>query len=411
MKAAIISKTAPNPFAEVAEVEVPPVSADRMLVRTVAVAANPTDWKHVEFLSKSGIIGCDASGIVERVGPEVKGFAPGDVVGMFDRGTVDFVRGKFAQYVLAAPDGCIKMEKASISDKVLSPGSYSSGKVDTFEALASVNLGLVTMSVVFSHSLGVSEKVDNSETYMLVWGGATASGILAVQIARLVYGLRVVTTCSGRNRDFLESLGAEVVDYREENVVEKVREIGGGRVKYVLDTVASEETHRLAAQCVASADASAAAVHGSAPSTYAAAPGASNGSASASANADASADAGTSASSASASANAAADAGVVFDSLLGLSQSSLPFPTNITFVRSLAYTALGEDVQLGQLYKCSPELIANHRHFWYNLLPPIMSQLRTAHLRVLPPGLESTNEALGLLKEGKVSAEKVVFRV
>jgi NADPH:quinone reductase-like Zn-dependent oxidoreductase len=61
------------------------VADDHMIVRTTALAINPTDWKHVGFEGEwsSEGLGCgfDYAGIVEHVGPAVtKGFKKGDRV-------------------------------------------------------------------------------------------------------------------------------------------------------------------------------------------------------------------------------------------------------------------------------------------------------------------------------------------
>lgn len=56
---------------------------DYILVRTTAVAVNPTDWKHIWDADQAGcvgcLVGCDYAGIVEEVGPAVtKPFKKGD---------------------------------------------------------------------------------------------------------------------------------------------------------------------------------------------------------------------------------------------------------------------------------------------------------------------------------------------
>ena len=56
---------------------------DYIIVRTTAVAVNPTDWKHVERADVLGCVGCrvgcDYAGVVEVVGPRVtRSFKKGD---------------------------------------------------------------------------------------------------------------------------------------------------------------------------------------------------------------------------------------------------------------------------------------------------------------------------------------------
>ena len=46
---------------------------------------------------------------------------------------------------------------------------------------------------------------------VLILGGSSGTGNVAIQLAKKM-GLRVVTTCSEKNREFVTSLGADEVD-------------------------------------------------------------------------------------------------------------------------------------------------------------------------------------------------------
>jgi len=76
---------------------------------------------------------------------------------------------------------------------------------------------------------------------ILVQGGAGGVGGFAVQLAAHA-GLRVITTASPRNFDWVRRLGAhEVIDYHTEDVVARVRALTGGRgVDAIVDTVSAE---------------------------------------------------------------------------------------------------------------------------------------------------------------------------
>ncbi|KAF4627764.1 hypothetical protein G7Y89_g10386 [Cudoniella acicularis] len=73
------------------EVSIPKLRDDYILVKVKAVALNPTDWKHVDFLASHGArIGCDYSGVVEEVGSKViKDFKKGDRVTGMVHGVLD----------------------------------------------------------------------------------------------------------------------------------------------------------------------------------------------------------------------------------------------------------------------------------------------------------------------------------
>lgn len=61
---------------------IPKLRDDYILVKTAAVALNPTDWKHIDELATPGAtVGCDYSGIVQEVGSAVsKDLKPGNRV-------------------------------------------------------------------------------------------------------------------------------------------------------------------------------------------------------------------------------------------------------------------------------------------------------------------------------------------
>jgi NADPH:quinone reductase-like Zn-dependent oxidoreductase len=67
---------------------IPKVSGDYMKVRTVSVALNPSDWKHIYFRADEGaVVGFDYAGYVEEVGPDVKKrYEVGDRVTGFTHG-------------------------------------------------------------------------------------------------------------------------------------------------------------------------------------------------------------------------------------------------------------------------------------------------------------------------------------
>lgn len=66
----------------------PKLPDDYLLIKTVAVAINPTDWTTLDAVGDNGtLVGCDFAGIVEEVGPAVtKKFQKGDRVAGFSHG-------------------------------------------------------------------------------------------------------------------------------------------------------------------------------------------------------------------------------------------------------------------------------------------------------------------------------------
>ena len=75
----------------------------------------------------------------------------------------------------------------------------------------------------------------------MIWSGATATGIVAIQVAKLVYNLKVITTASPRNHEYLKELGADfTLDYKDPKIVDKLKLLG--HIKFGLDTIATPQT-------------------------------------------------------------------------------------------------------------------------------------------------------------------------
>ena len=72
----------------IADAPIPEVTGDFIKVSTVAVALNPSDWKHIDWRADKGaVVGFDYAGYIEEVGPTVKKpFQKGDRVAGFTHG-------------------------------------------------------------------------------------------------------------------------------------------------------------------------------------------------------------------------------------------------------------------------------------------------------------------------------------
>jgi NADPH:quinone reductase-like Zn-dependent oxidoreductase len=165
----------------------PQLREDYVLVKPVAVALNPADWKHAAFgIANDGdLMGCDFSGIVEEIGPAVtKSFQKGDeVMGVAHGSNAEQPEdGAFAEYIVAKGDTLMKK-----------PANLS------FEKAATLSLGAITCGQgLFQKALKLQMPDDpvKSKTYVLIYGGSTATGALGIQFATLyatfVRGLIVV---------------------------------------------------------------------------------------------------------------------------------------------------------------------------------------------------------------------------
>lgn len=159
------------------DVDVPQLADDMILVRNIAVALNPIDAKFVGKLATPGAIaGMDFAGEVVAIGPKVSTAAPiqvgdrvcGAVPGMH---ALSPNVGAFAEFVGAVDITTMKIP------------SYMS-----FEAAASLGSGIGTIGMALFQSLnvpGTPKRPAEKSVHVLVYGGSTATGTLAIQLLKL----------------------------------------------------------------------------------------------------------------------------------------------------------------------------------------------------------------------------------
>ena len=179
-------------------------------------------------------------GTVVEVGPKVtKSFKKGDRVAGFTHGVnaVEKEDGCFAQYAVAKGDVQCKLPD-NLSD----------------EDAATLGVGVTTVGQGLYQSLGLplpgsGEKTDEP---LLVYGGSTATGSLAIQFA-VLSGCKVVTTCSPRNFPFVKALGAaEAFDYNDPDVSKKISEYTSDSVKLALDCISEGDSTKISSAAISS---------------------------------------------------------------------------------------------------------------------------------------------------------------
>ena len=361
MKAAVLTGNPENNWTEIKDLPKPTIRDDQILIKPIAYAANPTDWKHNSPEFAGNVSGSDASGYVEEVGSKVSGIQVGDIVSVTMHGGFNKDNSAFAEYVAAVPGFTIKYDKNIVKDAELKVGDYEGSKITNFEQAASVTLGLSTVVLSFAGLMNINKDVlANKGKSILIWGGATATGVLAIQIAKLAFGLKVITTASKKNHEYLKSLGADAVfDYNDSNVVEAIKSEAGDSIAYALDTVANTDTFQK------TYDATANSKH------------------------------------------------VELDNLLMLDKSQIKTDSSrsVSFHATSMYGATGDAYSIwGMDFPTNPVSTKKYLDYWFNELPQYIPKINSANLKVIKPGLESVNEALQLLYDNKVSGQKIVFR-
>jgi NADPH:quinone reductase-like Zn-dependent oxidoreductase len=202
------------------DVPAPTNARDEILVKIKSTAVN-----HLDLVKASGtarqilpidlpwIPGHEFSGVVEQVGSDVAGYAPGDAV--FG---ANGIGGTYAEY-LAVKTAVIARKPSNLS----------------FEEAASVPVAAETAwEGIFTHGhLGKGQTI-------LIHGGAGAVGAYAVQLASHA-GATVIATASREDEAYLKSIGAsQVIDYRKAHFEQVLRE----KVDVVFDLIGGDTQKR-----------------------------------------------------------------------------------------------------------------------------------------------------------------------
>ena len=209
-------ETYPRTAAAGDQVEVA-VRATGLNFRDIMYALGLLSDEAVENGFAGSSLGLEFSGVVLSVGPESKGFAPGDaVVG-------------FAPY--------------SFGDRVMTQCSALSPvpRGVSFEAAATIPSTFFTAYYSLHHlaRLQEGEKV-------LIHGAAGGVGIAAIQVAKWCGAEIFVTAGSDEKRDFLRLLGVDhIFDSRNLDFADQILEMTGGKgVDVVLNSLAGEAINR-----------------------------------------------------------------------------------------------------------------------------------------------------------------------
>ncbi|KAF2157080.1 GroES-like protein [Myriangium duriaei CBS 260.36] len=331
--------------AEVQTVPLPKLRDTYILAKVHSVALNPTDWKHVDKLPSPGAtVGCDFVGTVEAIGSKVtKKFSPGDRIIGFTHGvhSKEPEDGAFAEYALVKGDLAIK-----------APSNLSNEEAATL----GVGVSTVGQGLYQSLELPLPGKGNGDGAWLLVYGGSTATGSLAIQYGRLS-GYRVISTNSPRNNSFVESLGAEkAFDYRDPEVVAKIREYTGDNLHKVFDTISEGDSGRISGQALSSRG------------------------------------------------------GGKISTLLGGVNAGRD---DVKVQATLAYSITGEDYEIrGNKLPAAPQDFEFGKQFW-----ALAEQLLAdGKIKVHPPevkagGLDKIVEGLDDLRQGRVSGKKVVYNI
>lgn len=206
------------------EIELPKPSAtgQDLLVKVEAVSVNPIDTKRRAAGRPDGqprVLGWDAAGTVEAVGPEVTLFQPGDTV---------YYAGNITR------PGC-NSEYHLVDERLAGrkPAAL------TFAQAAALPLTTITAWESFFDRMCIDVDGAHRGATILILNGAGGVGSIGIQLARLA-GLRVIATASrAETRAWCLQLGAdEVVDHGQDLVAQV-----GRPVEYVANFSGDLDAH------------------------------------------------------------------------------------------------------------------------------------------------------------------------
>lgn len=220
MKAVVMSKPGGPEVLQLAERPVPAAADGEVLVKVEAAGVNGPDIMQRKGLypapaGASDLLGLEIAGEVMAVGKGVARWSVGDKVAALTNG------GGYAEYCTVDARHCLPI-----------PGGVSlrdaAGLPETF---------FTVWSNVF-----IGAGLTAGETF-LVHGGAGGIGTTAIQLGK-AFGAKVYATDSPEARcRICRDLGADrVIDYKQEDFVEVVRETGGANV--ILDIVGGPNIER-----------------------------------------------------------------------------------------------------------------------------------------------------------------------
>lgn len=184
------------PTIELAEVPVPDIDDDQLLVRVHAVGVGihdsyflPADARHPYP------IGIEAAGVVERVGASVTEYAAGDRIAFVS--SMQPKGGTWAEFVAVSADSLILPVPDGLD----------------FARAAAVPVAGNTIMKAFRALDGAPQAP--ARPTLFIAGGSGAIGTLGIQLAH-ARGWQVAASASAANHEYMASLGADLtVDYHD----------------------------------------------------------------------------------------------------------------------------------------------------------------------------------------------------
>ena len=232
---AVVQDTEGKPT--VSETSIPKLTPGTVLIKVSAVTLDPSDYKFgTAFPTPGAVIGCNFAGTVVDVasdidtdlvlGSAVAGGTHGSNPGKPEDGAfATYIRAPASLTMLITPQVKLSPEQAATLGTALATCTLAFWSDDALALLPAT-----------------PEQPAEQPLSVLVYGGSTATGSIAIQLLRLS-GLDPIATCSPHNFSLVRSRGASAVfDYTDPNMPSTIKKHTGGQLKYVLDCISDEQS-------------------------------------------------------------------------------------------------------------------------------------------------------------------------
>jgi len=201
------------------DVEKPTPHKYDLLVKVKAISVNPVDVKVRAPKDKEEkepkILGWDACGIVEEVGPDCRLFKPGDEV--YYSGSITRP-GTNSEYHL-------------VDERIVGPKPTT---LNYAEAAALPLTSITAWEGLFDRlEIDINNVNENNKKTFLIIGAAGGVGSIAVQLAKLA-GLNIIATASREeSKKWVEELGADYIIDHYQSFLPQIQKFGFENVDYI----------------------------------------------------------------------------------------------------------------------------------------------------------------------------------